>query len=118
MVIVSYATRGIIGGTNWDDLYDWYRKTGQKKMPWATAVPGLHAFFDYKDRQKMASDYYRNTGYRTPAYVGKSPGYMGNSAVGKFALGFGVGTLRRSVYRPYRVGRKRSRDYSSVAWRR
>lgn len=117
MVIVSYATRGIIGGTNWDDLYEWYRKTGQKKMPWATAVPGLHAFFDYKDRQKMASDYYRNTGYRTPAYVGKSPGYMGNSAVGKFALGFGVGTLRRSAYRPRRVARK-SRDYTSVVWRR
>ena len=52
MVIVSYATRGIIGGTDWDDFYEWYRKTGQKKMPWATAVPGLHAFFDYKDRRK------------------------------------------------------------------
>ena len=39
MVDVSYATRGIIGGTNWDDLYEWYRKTGQKQMPWVTAVP-------------------------------------------------------------------------------
>lgn len=115
MVIVSYSTRGIIGGTNWDDLYEWYRKTGQKKMPWATAVPGLHAFFDYKDREKMARDYYRNTGYRTPAYVGRAPGYMGNSSVGRFFLGYGVGTINSASRR---VGRRRSHDYTSVVWRR
>ena len=62
----------------------------------------------------MARDYARNTGYRTPAYVGRAPGYMGNSSIGHFSLGFGVGTIR---FASRRVAR-RSRDYSSVAWRR
>lgn len=62
--------------------YDWYRTKGQYKMGYVGALPGFHAYLQYKDAEKYRNDYVKNTG-RNPAYVTFNRGYYnGSSAFG------------------------------------